>query len=254
VSANPQTFARPLARRTEIWRAELTRSVPASHDGDSIDLTQSYVTGAPPDHIGEAARAALERGETHYVDRLGIKPLREAIAAALHRDGIPGVTPDNLLVTSGAQEALFIAQRSLVKPGDEILVPDPGYRLIEPLAQLGEGVVVPVSSAANGFEITAEPFASALTKQSRCIVLLSPNPATCSVIAPNEFEKLLALAEQHNLLILFDAALSKGIYDTTPVPNFSAGIPERVILIGSLSKLYRMSGWRIGCSQAAPHT
>ena len=156
------------------------------------------------------------------------------------------MTPDNILVTSGAQEALFISLRSLVKPGDEILVPDPGYRLLEPLAQLGEGVVVPVSTSADNFEIKAEQFESALTGQSRYLVVLSPNPATCRVVSRNEFEKLLALAEQRNLLILFDAALSKGIYDTTAGPDFSTGLAERVILIGSLSKLYRMSGWRIG--------
>ena len=71
-------------------------------------------------------------------------------------------------------------------------------------------------------------------------------PQRARVVSRNEFEKLLALAEQRNLLILFDAALSKGIYDTTAGPDFSTGLAERVILIGSLSKWYRMSGWRIG--------
>ena len=80
MSVNPQTFARPLAQRNEIWRNDLSVPVSGSNEDDMIDLTASYVMGAPPVHIGEAARAALERGETHYVDRLGIKPLREAIA------------------------------------------------------------------------------------------------------------------------------------------------------------------------------
>ena len=138
-----ETFARPLARRTAIWREPTTSSAIADA-GDTIDLSAAYLSETAPAHIGEGAQDALDRGETHYVDRLGIKPLREAIAATLARDGIPNVTADNVLVTSGAQEALFIALRALVQPHDEILVPDPGYGLIQPLAELGDGVVVPV--------------------------------------------------------------------------------------------------------------
>jgi len=239
-----KTFAVPLARRTAIWQAPLVRYEPVDTD-DLIDLGGAYLRDAPPPHIAEAARAALDRGETHYVDRLGIKPLREAIAATLARDGIPSVTADDLLVTSGAQEALFIALRALIKPGDEILVPDPGYRLVEPLAELGEGVVVPVI-AASDFEFSAAAYAAAITDKTRFLLVLSPNPATCQVVAPQEFTKLLALAEQHDLVILYDAALQKGIYSREADPNFANGIPERVLLIGTVSKLYPMSGWRIG--------
>lgn len=240
-----ETFARPLARRTAIWR-EPTTSFALIDADDTIDLSASYLLERAPAHIGQGAQDALDRGETHYVDRLGIKPLREAIVATLARDGIPNVTADNVLVTSGAQEALFIALRALVQPHDGILVPDPGYGLIQPLAELGDGVVVSVASAANNFEITAAAYAAAITPHSRFLVVLSPNPATCKVIAPGEFAKLLALAEQHNLVILYDAALSAGIYTPTADPNFADGIPDRVLLIGSASKLYRMGGWRIG--------
>lgn len=240
-----ETFARPLARRTAIWRESIP-SAPFTNADDTIDLSAVYLSESAPTHIGLGAQDALDRGETHYVDRLGIKPLREAIAATMAHDGIPNVTADNVLVTSGAQEALFIALRALVRAQDEILVPDPGYRLIEPLAELGDGVVVPVASAAENFEITAESYAAALTPRSRYLVVLSPNPATCKVISPHEFAKLLLLAEQHDLVILYDAALSAGIYAPGADPNFANGIPDRVLWIGSLSKLYRMSGWRIG--------
>lgn len=239
-----ETFARPLARRTAIWRESIP-SAPFTNADDTIDLSAVYLSGNAPAHIGQGAQDALDRGETHYVDRLGIKPLREAIAATMAQSGIPNVTADNVLVTSGAQEALFIALRALVQAQDEILVPDPGYRLIEPLAELGDGLAVPVGAADN-FEITAESYAAALTARSRYLVVLSPNPATCKVIAPNEFAKLLLLAEQHDLVILYDAALCKGIYEPAADPNFGNGIPDRVLWISSVSKLYRMGGWRIG--------
>ena len=214
--------------------------------GDTIDLSTGYLTAKAPAHIGEGARAALDRSETHHVDRLGIKPLREVIAATLARDGIPNVTADNVLVTSGAQEALFIALRALVEPNDETFMPDPGYRLIETLAELDEENFVPVTSTVNDFEITAQSYAAAITPKSRYLVVLSPTPATCGMIAPKEFAKLLALAEQINLVILYDAALSGGIYAPMADPNFANGLPDRVLWIGSVSKFYRMSGWRIG--------
>lgn len=239
-----EAFARPLARRTALWRESVPLAV--ANTADMIDLSASYLNSETPAHIGEGARAALDRGETHYVDRLGIKPLREAIAATLASDGIPNVTADGALVTSGAQEALFIALRALVQPNDEILVPDPGYRLLEPLTELGEGVVVHACSAANDFEITTASYAAALTDRSRYLVVLSPNPATCRVFTPDEFTKLLALAEERDLVILYDAALYRGIYAQTGDANFASGIPDRVLWIGSLSKLYRMGGWRIG--------
>src|SRR4029079_4810178 len=122
----------------------------------------------------------------------------------------------------------------------------------EPPVQLSEGVVVAVQNTADDFRITAESYAARITGRSRFLLVLSQNPATCRVITPDEFGKLLALAEQHDLVILYDAALQKGIYEPTADPNFATGIPERVLLIGSVSKLYRMSGWRIGWIAGSP--
>jgi aspartate aminotransferase/aminotransferase len=238
-----ESFARPLARRTAIWQDEPT---PPVIPDELIDLSAGYLPGDTPSHIGQGAADALDRGETHYVDRLGIKPLREAIATTMARDGIPNVTADDLLVTSGAQEALFITLRALVQPQDEVLVPDPGYGLVKPLIELGEGIVVPVSSASEDFSVAAAQYDAAISKRSRFLFVVSPNPATGKVLTSDEFTKLLALAEQYNLTILYDAALQKGIYEPKADANFANGIPERVLWIGSLSKFYRMSGWRIG--------
>ncbi|HZQ10026.1 MAG TPA: pyridoxal phosphate-dependent aminotransferase [Anaerolineae bacterium] len=239
-------FARPLARRNEIWREYPLLTPHAQEHGEIIDLACAYLTEPVPAHIVQAAHDALDRGQTHYVDRLGIKPLREAIAATLAQEGNGNLTPDHILVTSGAQEALFVTFRSRMKPGDEILVPDPGYPLMHPIAELAGGVVVPVSSAADGFAFKASRYADAITQRTRFILLLSPNPATCQLIAPQELDRILQLAEQHQLVVILDAALSKGIFQGSTSKTFSNGLPERLILISSLSKFYRMSGWRIG--------
>lgn len=237
-----------LARRNALWQSE--PFVPAQTTplapGKSIDLGQTYLTGSPPPHIAKAAADALARGETHYVDRVGIKPLREAIAATYARDGYAGITPDELLVTSGAQEALFVLLRSLMQPGDEIVVPDPGYPLLNPIAQLAGGVVIPVSSVADNFQFKAEHYVAALTGRTRFLFLLSPNPATGLVIPPQEFEQILKVAAQHDLVVILDEALKQGIYDGVTRLSFPDGLPENLFVIGSVSKLYRMSGWRIG--------
>ncbi len=239
-------FARPLARRNEIWREYPLLTLHDQDAGEVIDLARTYLTEPVPAHIVQAAHDALDKGQTHYVDRLGIKPLREAIAATLTQEGNGGITPDNILVTSGAQEALFVTLRSLMKPGDEILVPDPGYPLMHPIAELAGGVVVPVSSAADGFACKASQYAAAITQRTRFLLLLSPNPATCQLIAPQELDHLLRLAKQHQLIVILDAALSRGIFEGSALETFPNGLPERLVLISSLSKFYRMSGWRIG--------
>lgn len=239
-------FAHPLARRNEIWRAYPLLTPYEQERGEVIDLTRTYLTEPVPTHIVQAAHDALDRGQTHYVDRLGIKPLRKAIAATLTQEGHGNLTPDNILVTSGAQEALFVTLRSLMKPGDEILVPDPGYPLMHPIAELAGGIVVPVSSAADEFEFKASRYADAITQRTCFILLLSPNPATCQLIAPQELDRILELAEQHQLIVILDTALSKGIFPSSAAKTFPNGLPERLVLISSLSKFYRMSGWRIG--------
>jgi aminotransferase len=242
-----QPIVAALAGRNRIWsRFPSGGQAEIAVSGDVIDLRQSYLTEPPPPHIAEAARAALDHGETHYVDHAGLKQLREAIASSLSQAGKPALAAEDILVTSGAQEGLFVALRALVQPGDQVLVPDPGYALIEPVVELAGGTIGRVPSA-DGFGYSVGNLEKCLGPKTRFVVLVSPNCATGRVIAPSEFENILQLADQHELTIILDGALEKGIYESRD----AAGRPSpsdspRLILIGSVSKFYRMGGWRIG--------
>jgi aminotransferase len=230
------SFARSLAQRAVTWPVTLYASKPES---GVIDLAQSYLTEPPPSHVALAAGEALDKGATHYVDRSGIKPLREAIVNLYEGR----VSMDDIVVTSGAQEALFVTLRALLKPGDEVLVPDPGYWLIADTIRNAEGQTVFVPTAADAFQLSAGRLEAHLTPRTRFIILFSPNPATGLGISPTELANILALSHQHNLIVILDEALS-----LSPQPISD----ESLIRIGSLSKHYRMSGWRMGWVSAKP--
>jgi aspartate/methionine/tyrosine aminotransferase len=234
----------PLADRNRIWRQSLAVDHAARADGQrTIDLAQGYLREMPPAHVIAAAQQAMERGETHYVDHAGLAPLREALAAHISQAGEPALEPGELLVTSGAQEALFVTLRALVQPGDQVLVADPGYTPVQPVIELAGGTVVHVP-ATPALDFSAAQLAECISPATRFVVLFSPNPATARAVAPREYANLLALAEQHKLVVVLDAALEHGMYQPSwrPSPAHSS----RLILIGSVSKLWRMSGWRIG--------
>lgn len=215
---------------------------------DLIDLESAYLSELPPAHIAEAASEALERGQTHYVEPAGLKPLREAIAESLARERGWQVSPDQIIVTNGAQEALFIALRTLIQPGDHVLAPDPGYRLITEIVQWSRGCIVPIPIIADGFSLQATRLIRHLSRQTRILFLSEPNYVTGTLTDPTEIDGLAQLVSEHQLTMVADEALVKGIYAPKVHSSFGTRdeLSERVVTIGSLSKLYRMSGWRVG--------
>jgi aminotransferase len=239
-----------LAQRNRIWsRSHALEYTRASCDGGIIDLAQGYLREPAPAHIAAAAQEAMERGETHYVDHAGLEPLRAALAAGLCQAGEAHLEPADILVTSGAQEALFVTLHGLLQPGDQVLVPDPGYTPVEPIIELAGGTVVRVPTG-GGFAYSAANLSACISPATRLVVLVSPNPATAQAIAPEQYAGILDVARQHRLTVVLDAALEQGLYEPAGRPC-PADYP-RLILIGSVSKLYRMSGWRIGWIAARP--
>jgi aspartate/methionine/tyrosine aminotransferase len=202
-----------------------------------------------PPHVVEAGRAALAAGATHYTHPHGMPQLREAIAAAILADGGAAYAADEIVVTAGAQESMFVAMLALVNPGDEVIIPSPGYNSYHQAVELADGVTVTVPTyERDGFALTAEAVAKVLTPRSRILCLINPSNPTGMVIPPSEIERLAALAIEHDLIVISDEIYAKLVYDNAQVTRVAAlpGMRERTITIDGFSKAYSMTGWRVG--------
>ncbi|CAA9553467.1 MAG: Aspartate aminotransferase [uncultured Thermomicrobiales bacterium] len=199
--------------------------------------------------VREAAIYGLERGRTSYTGNAGLLELRQAIAAALgRRYGLEYDPEEQVLVTVGVSEALDLALRALLDPGDEVIVPEPCYVAYPPCVTLAGGVPVPLPTRAEqGFVPTPEEVERLITPRTRAILLNYPNNPTGG--APTR-EQLLALAEvarRRDLVVISDEIYDRLSYDRphVSVPTLP-GMAERTLLLNGFSKTYGMTGWRVG--------
>jgi len=216
---------------------------------DVISLGVGEPDFVTPDHIREAGIASIRRGDTHYTSNYGTLPLREAISDLVHRRyGVRYDPKSEILVTVGVSEGIDAAMRALIDPGDEVLVPDPGYVAYEADITFAGGVVVPVTTTVEDhFSVTASAIEARITPRSKVILLGNPNNPTGSVIEHEELEKIAAVAERHDLIVLSDEVYSRLVYGGEHVSI--AALPsmrERTILVDGFSKAYAMTGWRVG--------
>ena len=207
-----------------------------------------------PAHIVEAGQRALAAGATHYTHPMGLPALREAIGRHLAEfDGLDYAV-DEIVVTTGAQEAVFAAMLACINPGDEVILPAPGYTSYDQAVELAGGVPVAVPTyEADGFALTAAAVRARLSPRTRMLCLLNPSNPTGSVTPPAEVESLAALAAEHDLLVVSDEIYARLVYDgaeVLPVARLP-GMKERTITINGFSKAYAMTGWRVGYFGAA---
>jgi aspartate aminotransferase len=203
-----------------------------------------------PIHVRAAMEKALRDGQTHYTASTGIAPLRGAIFQKVTSENrLPVPDEDHVVVTNGGMHGLYILFRSILDPGDEVILPDPMWTEIAENIRLGGGKPVPVMlSEANGHRYDPEAIESAITSRTRAIFVNTPHNPTGAVLGREILEKIAALAEKHNLLLVSDEAYEHVIYDG--VPHVSLGsIPaakDRTISVFTMSKTYAMSGLRLG--------
>lgn len=202
-----------------------------------------------PAHIIKAGQEALANGATHYTHPLGILPLRQAIADNIRLHGGADYAADEVMITPGGQQGMFIIALSLLNPGDEIIVPCPGYNPYQQAAEMSDAVVVKVPmTMATNFTLTAEMVAAHITPKSKILVLINPNNPTGTVTAPDEVRQIAELAIKHDLIVISDeiyARLTFGNNTVLPVAGLP-GMKERTITLSGFSKAYAMTGWRIG--------
>ncbi len=223
----------------------LTRHMP-----DLINLGIGEPDSTPPKHVLEAARKAIAEGKTHYTPSNGIPELREALTKKFNRDYGLFYSPENeILVTVGATEAVSLALFAFVNPGDEVLIPDPGFVCYEPAVLLAAGVPVSMPTLENdGFKPDMDTVTSLITEKSRVILINSPNNPTGSVLTYDEMAALAKLAAENDLIVISDEVYEKIIYDDAKhycLASFP-DMRERTIVVNSFSKTYAMTGFRVG--------
>jgi len=208
-----------------------------------------------PANAREAAKRALDAGETHYAPFPGIPALREAIAEdATARKGF-AVTPDQVFVTVGGKGVMLYAILGLVDPGDEVLVPDPGYPIYESLTRFvgGTPVSVPIRME-NDFRIDLDELASLVTPRTRMLVINSPANPTGGVLTRRDLEQIAELATRHDLWVLADEIYGRILYDGEEHVSIASlpGMAERTIVLDGFSKTFAMTGWRLGYAIVPP--
>ena len=215
---------------------------------DVINLGVGEPDFPTPAHIIAAGQKAMaEIGMTKYVSSMGLRELREAIAEKSRREnGIPA-QHDNVLVAP-TKHCLFLAIMSLVEPGDEVLMPDPGWVSYDPMVRLAGGRPVAVPAAdEDGFVLTPDALAKAITPRSKAVIVNSPSNPAGSVFPEETFRGIADLCKDHDLSLISDEIYEKILYDGRHVsPASLDGMFERTITVHGFSKTYAMTGWRIG--------
>lgn len=246
--------------------AATVRDIPRSGIRDFFDIVQgmkdviSLGVGEPdfvtPWHIREAAIYALERGRTSYTSNLGLLKLREAISRHLTRHFQVTYNPkDQILIAVGVSEAMDLAFRALLNPGDEVIYHEPCYVSYAPGISLAHGVPVPVACRAeDGFAVRVEAIANAITPRTKAVVLNFPTNPTGGTMTRAELQQIADLVLRHDLVVLTDEIYSELTFEGEHVSIASLpGMVERTIFLHGFSKAYAMTGFRIGyaCGPAA---
>ncbi|AIQ34279.1 hypothetical protein R50345_06415 [Paenibacillus sp. FSL R5-0345] len=216
---------------------------------DIISLGVGEPDFVTPEHVRAACIRALNDGETRYTPNSGLLELREEIASYLHTSFNLRYEPTNeIMVTVGSSEAVDLALRAFITPGDEIIVPSPSYIAYSPITHLNGGVTVEVeSSAEQGFKLTAEALQRVITPRSKILMVNFPSNPTGTVMSYEDWLPIAQIVKENNLLVISDEIYAELTYDSQHVSIASLpGMMERTIVISGFSKAFAMTGWRVG--------
>ena len=215
---------------------------------DSINLGLGEPDVPTPAHVCDAAMDAIRDGHTRYTPGAGTIELRSALSEKFLRDNNISVSPDEIMVTSGASEALHISLQALVEPGDDVLVPDPGFVSYTALSHIagGRAVSVPLTNLRLDPDVVAEQ----ITRNTKVLIVNSPSNPCGTVQSRNEIRAFAELAEDHDFTIISDEVYEFFIYEGEHVSP--AEFTDNVVTVNAASKTYAMTGWRLGYLAARP--
>ncbi len=202
-----------------------------------------------PWRVREAGIYSLERGHTHYTPNRGIRPLLEELARYLERRyGVSYDPATELMVTVGGSEAIDVALRSVLEPGEGVLIPQPCFVSYQPCAVLAGGRAIPVStSVEHDFQVQVEELAEACDEGTRVLLISYPSNPTGAIMPRAGMEALMRFAAERELLVISDEVYAELTYEGTHASAARVpGVRDRTILVGGFSKAWAMTGWRLG--------
>jgi aminotransferase len=206
-----------------------------------------------PAHIMHAAVHSLEMGQTGYTSNSGTYELREAVANHIQKLYDLSYDPESeVLITIGVSEALWLALKAILDPGDEVLVVEPCFVANAAAVEMAGGVPVPVPTyVEHEFQVTGADLEARITPRTRAILISYPNNPTGAVLTPEHISQIAAVAEKYDLVVISDEIYERLVYGIEHI-CFAAlpGMQERTILLSGMSKAYAMTGWRIGYATA----
>ena len=219
---------------------------------DVVDFGAGEPDFPTPDNIKKAAIAAIDANFTKYTPTGGTLELKQAICARHHDDYGTNYSPAECLGTVGGKHAIFNLMQALISAGDEVIIPVPYWVTYKDVVNYAGGTCVFVESdEASGFTYTAESIAPKITSKTKLLIINSPCNPSGGVLSREDFEKIYHLAAKHGVRLMTDECYCRFLYDAEP---FSiASMPDakdNVVVAGSLSKTYSMTGWRIGFARA----
>ena len=216
---------------------------------DAISLGVGEPDFDTPWHIRDEGIYSLEKGRTFYTSNAGLKELRTEIVKYIQRtQGVSYDPMKEVLVTVGGSEAIDLALRAMVNPGDEVLIPQPSYVSYEPCAILADAVPVIIElKEENEFRLTARELQDAITDKTKILVLPFPNNPTGAIMEKRDLEEIAEVVKEKDLFVISDEIYAELTYKEKHVSIASLpGMKERTILINGFSKAYAMTGWRLG--------
>ena len=219
------------------------------NDPEVISLGVGEPDFDTPWHIRDEGIYSLEKGRTFYTSNSGLMELKEEISAYLTRKCYVNYDPKHeIMITVGGSEAIDIAMRAMLDPGDEVIIPQPSYVSYLPCVVLADGVPVPLPlQEKDQFKLTAELLEAAITPRTKLLVLPFPNNPTGSIMTAEDLKPIVDLVIKHDLFVISDEIYSALTYSGEHVTIASfPGMKERTVLINGFSKAYAMTGWRLG--------
>lgn len=217
----------------------------------------AFTMGEPdfttPQYIIDAAKKALDQGKTKYPPIAGITALREAISKRYKEEGTVSYEPNEILVTTGAAQAMFLSIMSYLNPGDEIIVPDPGYNSYSTIPHIAGAVIKTYNLLEkNEFQIDSKELENLITEKTKMIVLISPNNPIGASLKKETIEAIVKILQDKHVLVISDEIYDKLSYEKEPPLSIASypGMKEKTIVINGFSKYYAMTGWRLGWAAA----
>lgn len=221
---------------------------------DVVALTVGQPDFVTPWHIREAGITSLEQGKTYYTSNSGLIEMRREICAYLDRRfGMKYDPESEIIVTVGGSEAIDIAFRAILDPGDEVIIPTPCFVCYEPLVTMAGGVPITViTEEKDNFKLTPNKLREAITDKTKLLVMPFPNNPTGAIMTEDELEEIADILRDTNIMVLSDEIYAEMTYGGKKHVSISSleGMKERTVVVNGFSKAYAMTGWRMGYTAA----